>query len=160
MKKSVAGGGAKKETITAAAPPYFGTRARLSAYYDAMATFLLYESASGYALFEGLDMDEIGQTAEAVQETITYVTAASPFSMQAGGILPNVGLPPPRAREARPNKNPIARPRMTPYTCLATRMGVISPRVTRTTSNPLDWRQRDGKSIELLGLFLVLSYNS
>jgi len=44
-----------------------------------MATFLLYESASGYALFEGLDMDEIGQTAEAVQETITYVTAAGPF---------------------------------------------------------------------------------
>ena len=79
MKKSVAGGGAKKETITAAAPPYFGTRARLSAYYDAMATFLLYESASGYALFEGLDMDEIGQTAEAVQETITYVTAAGPI---------------------------------------------------------------------------------
>jgi hypothetical protein len=35
------------------------------------ATFVLYESASGYALFEGLDMDEIGQTQEAVQETIT-----------------------------------------------------------------------------------------
>mmetsp|Transcript_20310 Transcript_20310/g.32924 ORF Transcript_20310/g.32924 Transcript_20310/m.32924 type:complete len:491 (-) Transcript_20310:460-1932(-) len=39
-----------------------------------MATFVLYESASGYALFEGLDMDEIGQTQEAVQETITDMT--------------------------------------------------------------------------------------
>ena len=46
-----------------------------------MATFLLYESASGYALFEGLDMDEIGQTAEAVQETITCVESAAPFSL-------------------------------------------------------------------------------
>mmetsp|Transcript_5496 Transcript_5496/g.13901 ORF Transcript_5496/g.13901 Transcript_5496/m.13901 type:complete len:517 (-) Transcript_5496:205-1755(-) len=35
-----------------------------------MALFVLFESASGYALFEGLDMDEIGQTQEAVQETI------------------------------------------------------------------------------------------
>ena len=35
------------------------------------ATFILYESASGYALFEGLDMDEIGQTSEAVQQTVT-----------------------------------------------------------------------------------------
>ncbi len=61
-------------------PPGTSERAPdYSAYYDAMATFLLYESASGYALFEGLDMDEIGQTAEAVQETITYVTAAGPF---------------------------------------------------------------------------------
>ena len=29
-----------------------------------MATFILYESASGYALFEGMDLDEIGQTQE------------------------------------------------------------------------------------------------
>ena len=49
-----------------------------------MATFLLYESASGYALFEGLDMDEIGQTAEAVQETITCVESAAPFFPLAG----------------------------------------------------------------------------
>ena len=40
-----------------------------------MAPFLLYESASGYALFEGLDMDEIGQTQEAVQGTVTCVLA-------------------------------------------------------------------------------------
>ena len=33
--------------------------------------FILYETASGYALFEGLDLDEIGQTSEAVQATIT-----------------------------------------------------------------------------------------
>ena len=38
-----------------------------------MATFILYESASGYALFEGMDLDEIGQTQEAVAETITCV---------------------------------------------------------------------------------------
>jgi hypothetical protein len=70
-----------------------------SAYYDAMATFLLYESASGYALFEGLDMDEIGQTAEAVQETITYVPR--PFHTLQGTIFwPIVGSPPAHARGA------------------------------------------------------------
>lgn len=68
-QKSAAEGRATSER----APDY-------SAYYDAMATFLLYESASGYALFEGLDMDEIGQTAEAVQATITCVETAAPFS--------------------------------------------------------------------------------
>jgi hypothetical protein len=41
---------------------------------------VLYESASGYALFEGLDMDEIGQTQEAVQETITYVAGPARYS--------------------------------------------------------------------------------
>ena len=69
-QKSAAEGRATSER----APDY-------SAYYDAMATFLLYESASGYALFEGLDMDEIGQTAEAVQETITCVESAALFSL-------------------------------------------------------------------------------
>jgi len=64
-----------------------------------MATFLLFESASGYALFEGLDMDEIGQTAEAVQETITCVETAAPFSVSCcrGNNSPIIG-PRPRAR--------------------------------------------------------------
>ena len=39
--------------------------------------FILYESASGYALFEGQDMDVIGQTQEAVQETVGYVLLLS-----------------------------------------------------------------------------------
>ena len=39
--------------------------------HPSQAQFILYESASGYALFEGLDLDEIGQTSEAVQATIT-----------------------------------------------------------------------------------------
>ena len=50
-----------------------------------MATFLLYESASGYALFEAGDMDEIGQTQEAVQDTITCVRRPA-FSIR--GKLP------------------------------------------------------------------------
>jgi hypothetical protein len=77
-----------------------------------MATFLLFESASGYALFEGLDMDEIGQTAEAVQETITCVETAAPFSVSCcrGNNSPIIG-PRPRARAfARPG-NPIERRR-------------------------------------------------
>lgn len=38
-----------------------------------MATFLLYESASGYALFEAKDMDWVGDTPQSVAETIKYV---------------------------------------------------------------------------------------
>jgi len=38
-----------------------------------MATFLLYESASGYALFEANDMDWIGDTPQAVAETVKCV---------------------------------------------------------------------------------------
>ena len=38
-----------------------------------MATFLLYESASGYALFEAKDMDWIGDTPQAVAETVKCV---------------------------------------------------------------------------------------
>ena len=69
-----------------------------------MATFLLYESASGYALFEGLDMDEIGQTAEAVQATITCVETAAPFSFSAAGRnnSPIVGPRLARARSLDP----------------------------------------------------------
>ena len=32
---------------------------------------LLYESASGYALFETTGLDEIGQNADAIQESVT-----------------------------------------------------------------------------------------
>lgn len=35
-----------------------------------MATFLLYESASGYALFEAKDMDWVGDTPQSVAETV------------------------------------------------------------------------------------------
>jgi len=38
-----------------------------------MATFLLYESASGYALFEAKDMDWVGDTPQSVAETVKYV---------------------------------------------------------------------------------------
>jgi hypothetical protein len=69
-----------------------------------MATFLLYESASGYALFEGLDMDEIGQTAEAVQATITCVETAALFLSPAAGRnnSPIVGPRLARARSLDP----------------------------------------------------------
>jgi len=33
---------------------------------------VLYEAASGYALFEALDADEIAQNSERVQEAIAY----------------------------------------------------------------------------------------
>lgn len=55
-----------------------------------MATFLLYESASGYALFEAGDMDEIGQTQEAVQDTITCVRR--PAFCHQGEIAPALGV--------------------------------------------------------------------
>ena len=60
-----------------------------------MATFLLYESASGYALFEAGDMDEIGQTQEAVQDTITCVRRPA-FSI--GEVLPRRAASRARAR--------------------------------------------------------------
>jgi len=44
-----------------------------------MATFLLYESASGYALFEAKDMDWIGDTPQAVAETVKCVLSALSF---------------------------------------------------------------------------------
>lgn len=36
-----------------------------------MTLYLLYESASGYALFETTGLDEIGQNADAIQESVT-----------------------------------------------------------------------------------------
>ena len=53
-----------------------------------MATFLLYESASGYALFEAKDMDWVGDTPQAVAETVKYVLlhAFSSFSFSENGI--------------------------------------------------------------------------
>ena len=71
-----------------------------------MATFLLFESASGYALFEGLDMDEIGQTAEAVQETITCVETAAPFSLLLQGQEFANRRPPPARARVRSTKEP------------------------------------------------------
>lgn len=44
-----------------------------------MATFLLYESASGYALFEAKDMDWIGDTPQAVAETVKCVFKCAIF---------------------------------------------------------------------------------
>ena len=37
---------------------------------------MLYEAASGYALFEALDADEIAQNSERVQEAIAYAPPA------------------------------------------------------------------------------------
>jgi hypothetical protein len=37
---------------------------------------VLYEAASGYALFEALDADEIAQNSERVQEAIAYAPLA------------------------------------------------------------------------------------
>jgi len=39
-----------------------------------MTLYLLYESASGYGLFEAAGLDEIGQNAEAIQESVTDLT--------------------------------------------------------------------------------------
>lgn len=36
-----------------------------------MTTFLLFESASGYGLFEVTSLDEIGQSVDAVQQSVT-----------------------------------------------------------------------------------------
>jgi hypothetical protein len=41
---------------------------------------VLYEAASGYALFEALDADEIAQNSERVQEAIAYATPHTPRS--------------------------------------------------------------------------------
>ena len=70
-----------------------------------MATFLLYESASGYALFEAGDMDEIGQTQEAVQDTITCVRRPA-FSIRAlprraASRAPRAGIERARAMSSR-----------------------------------------------------------
>jgi nucleolar protein 56 len=40
----------------------------------AQTLYLLYESASGYGLFEAAGLDEIGQNAEAIQESVTDLT--------------------------------------------------------------------------------------
>eukprot|EP00897_Mesotaenium_endlicherianum_P004843 jgi/Mesen1/4387/ME000222S03503 len=60
-----------------------------------MALYVLYEAASGYALFEAVGLDEIGQSAEAVQESVTdlarfgkvvKLTAFKPFSSAADAL--------------------------------------------------------------------------
>ncbi|KAG0554392.1 hypothetical protein KC19_12G088000 [Ceratodon purpureus] len=60
-----------------------------------MTLYLLYESASGYALFETTGLDEIGQNAEAIQESVTDLTrfgkvvkllAFSPFTSAADAL--------------------------------------------------------------------------
>lgn len=57
--------------------------------------YLLYESASGYALFETPGLDEIGQNAEAIQESVTDLArfgkvvkllAFSPFTSAADAL--------------------------------------------------------------------------
>lgn len=57
--------------------------------------YLLYESASGYALFETHGLDEIGQNADAIQESVTDLTrfgkvvkllAFSPFTSAADAL--------------------------------------------------------------------------
>lgn len=60
-----------------------------------MTTFLLFESASGYALFECTSLDEIGATADAVQQSVTDVArfgkaiklaAFKPFTSAANAL--------------------------------------------------------------------------
>jgi hypothetical protein len=46
-----------------------GPNHRLS-FAAAQALFVLFESASGFALFEAKDLDEIGNSAEKVQESV------------------------------------------------------------------------------------------
>lgn len=53
-----------------AARPYF-------AHSLSQALFILYESASGYALFNVTALDEIGQNAAAVQDSVTELTRFS-----------------------------------------------------------------------------------
>lgn len=61
----------------------------------AMTLYLLYESASGYALFETVGLDEIGQNADAIQESVTDLTrfgkvvkllAFNPFTSAADAL--------------------------------------------------------------------------
>jgi nucleolar protein 56 len=60
-----------------------------------MTTFLLYESASGYALFEATGFDEVASSSEAVQEAITDIArfgkyvklvAFKPFTSAANAL--------------------------------------------------------------------------
>ena len=62
---------------------------------DLQTLYLLYESASGYALFETTGLDEIGQYAEAIQESVTDLNrfgkvvkllAFSPFTSAADAL--------------------------------------------------------------------------
>ena len=60
-----------------------------------MATFLLYESASGYGLFEVSGFDEIGNSVDAVQQAVTDIarfgkvmklSAFKPFTSAANAL--------------------------------------------------------------------------
>ncbi len=44
---------------------------------------MLYEAASGYALFEALDADEIAQSSEKVQEAVACVPPPEPAGAAA-----------------------------------------------------------------------------
>ena len=110
-----------------------------------MATFLLFESASGYALFEGLDMDEIGQTAEAVQETITCVETAAPFSVSCcrGNNSPIIGPARARARSLDPGTRSrdggiAARSRGPDYASVSRRACRLKPPTPRLAEASVD----------------------
>lgn len=71
-----------------------------------MATFLLYESASGYALFEAKDMDWIGDTPQAVAETVKCVLSVL-FFFKSPPLSP--GFDWEKRRKTRPPKFSRAR---------------------------------------------------
>ena len=57
--------------------------------------YVLYEAASGYALFEAIGLDEIGQSADAVQQSVSdlerfgkvvKLTAFKPFNSAADAL--------------------------------------------------------------------------
>ena len=71
-----------------------------------MATFLLYESASGYALFEAKDMDWIGDTPQAVAETVKCVLSVLSF-FKSPPLSPDFDWE--KRRKTRPPKFSLAR---------------------------------------------------
>jgi hypothetical protein len=99
------------------------------------ALFVLYEAASGYALFEALDADEIAQNTERMQEAIKCARrAAAAAAAAAARAAPKRRAAAPRARCAQ---------RFARLLPPALRVGALPQRCTRTPA-PAGCRRRVG----------------
>ena len=83
-----------------------------------MATFLLYESASGYALFEAKDMDWIGDTPQAVAETVKC--DLSVLFILSPSLSPDFDWE--KRKKTRPPKFSRARANSVFFLCVSSRM--------------------------------------
>ena len=90
-----------------------------------MTTFLLFESASGFALFEVGALDEIGATADAVQASVTDLTrfgkavklaAFKPFTSAANALEQINAVSESQACATHPRRSRRACPRRWPPT--------------------------------------------